>query len=254
MCHTSMKVHQRSWGLTTGVNYWKPLPKFRILSFLALVFCYACSYRAQEPGPLTRDLITETPCTVPCWQGIVPGQTTEQEAIDILFSDLRPEYVRDPQIYREDRDMGTTIRWMTKGAKVPPALPPPGHWPLSEAPWNEVRIRDDVVDRIYLTLDAGLTAQMVIEEWGTPSQFSAGVYGVDYLVARAGLLYPEQGVSFSVYLDPRDDPLELRPDSQVVGATLYPPVPTEQWLANMRTPGKLYDWPGFGPIDSAMLQ
>ena len=100
---------------------------------------------------------------------------------------------------------------------------------------------------------------MVVDKWGEPSRFSAGIYGVEYIVARAGLLYPEQGINFSVYLDPRDDPLVLSPDSQVVGATFYPPMRLEEWLANKRgtcrgIPDQTLNWPGFGPIDLTVIE
>ena len=254
MCCDRRQTHHSSSNTAAVGKQCKSLPRFAGLLVVVLVVCYVCSDRHQKLGPLVADVLKETPCAAPCWQGIVPGQTTEQEAIDILFSDARPRYIKEPDIYRQDWGMETTIRWLTRGAKVPPALSPPGWWPQSAAPLNTVKIRDGIVDCIDLAFDAGLTAQMVIDKWGNPSRFSAEVYGVEYIVARAGFFYPEQGINFGVYLDPRDDPLVLNPNSQIVGAVFYPPMLLEQWLTSNHSecrgrPDQTRRWPGFGFLD-----
>jgi hypothetical protein len=38
----------------------------------------------RRPAPVDRSILTDAPYAAPCWQGIVPGQTTADEAFQIL--------------------------------------------------------------------------------------------------------------------------------------------------------------------------
>ena len=95
LCPRPAKETSLSGSLRTCIilRQWYLLPVNLSCLFIALLVFYGCVSESEERGPLVQDLLNDTPCDAPCWQGIVPGQTTGQEAIDILFSDTGPSYV-----------------------------------------------------------------------------------------------------------------------------------------------------------------
>jgi len=223
---------------------------------IVLSLCNACSGRQQKQGPLVQDLLNDMPCAAPCWQRIIPGQTTRQEAIDILFADTRKSYIRDPKIYDREWDKGTIIRWWTRDVKLGSKISPRG----------EVRIHDDVVHCVVLGLDGGLTAQMVIDKWESPGRVATRAAGAEQVTFTALLFYPEQGLELGIDLDPHSDPLVLGPEDSVGGVSLYAPMDESQWMEEeipKRFLGcsgkplhddKILDWTGFGPIDPESIE
>lgn len=47
-----------------------------------LAFITGCQVTLEQPSD--RSILTDEPCPAPCWQGIVPGETTIDEAVAIL--------------------------------------------------------------------------------------------------------------------------------------------------------------------------
>ena len=213
-----------------------------------LALSITCCSARQENGPLVEDVLDDRPCAIPCWQEIVPGQTTEQEAIDILSGKDRPRYIGRPGISHLRNKDETIIRWKTKGAKTPRRI----------SSTSMMWIREGIVHHTHLVFDPGLTAQMVVSRWGEPNKFFVYVHGTEYLSERARLCYPELGVEFIVFLDFGRMPLTLNQDDQVLFARLYAPMTVEQWLSEEldqdpwryrpQDPDKILDWPGFGVI------
>jgi len=51
---------------------------------LILLLCLASLYFLYDYGLFAepdRSILTDEPCAAPCWHGIIPSQTTEEEAI-----------------------------------------------------------------------------------------------------------------------------------------------------------------------------
>jgi hypothetical protein len=235
------------------MTYAKPRWRLRSLSFIAtfvvvLLLCGACVSEKQEVDSLAEDLLNDRPCPIPCWQGIVPGQTTEQEAVDILSAKDRPTYIGRPGISHLKGKEETIIKWKNKGAEMPRQVS------SASAMW----IRKGTVHHTLLTLDPGLTAQMVVDKWGEPNKIFVYVHGAEYLHEWASLCYPELGVEFTVFLGFGRTPLTLSPDDPVLLSDLYVPMTVEQWLSESldqdpwryrpQDPNKILDWPGFGSI------
>ncbi|HUW96175.1 MAG TPA: hypothetical protein VMW58_10345, partial [Anaerolineae bacterium] len=73
------------------------------LGVLILGLCVGCG----EPAPLDKSLLTGEPCEPPCWQGLVPGTSTEAEVDEFLATS---EYV-EPGIEKSRYPGGLEIRW-----------------------------------------------------------------------------------------------------------------------------------------------
>lgn len=223
-----------------------------IVTLLAIgLLCQACIYRQSQSA--VEDLMSDDPCPPPCWQGIIPGQTTEQEAIDILLADTRSDYILSPNFSKLEDSTKTMIYWVIKGAKMPSGV----------SALSSLHIWDGKVHDIDLKLDAGLTVQRVIDRWGEPKKSFVYTYGKHGLHGWAVLCYPEQGLEFTAYLPFDPTSLSLDPDDQVLFAFFYAPMTEEQWLSEPldqypwrirpRDPGKIADWLGFGTIPPNMI-
>jgi len=56
------------------------VPGFVLITLILLVGCQSIPRRKG----VDRSILTNVPCAAPCWQGIIPGQTTADEAFEIL--------------------------------------------------------------------------------------------------------------------------------------------------------------------------
>lgn len=214
----------------------------------ALLLCGACIREQQRQGPLVKDLLNDVPCAAPCWQGITPGTTTEREAIDILLAETRSSYMTEPSIAYRDDTGKAVVRWITKAARMPSGV----------SSVSELYTLEHKTHLARLTLDTGLTAQMIVEKWGEPAVFFVYRAGRHLPHYWAQFCYPEQGIEFGVWIDSGKDRLVLDPDDRVSFAYFYAPMTKEQWLTSPldqyqwafrpRDPNKILEWPGFGPL------
>jgi hypothetical protein len=242
-----LSTHPRICGFSPPTEGAIPLAPIACMVFL-LVLCSACASSPQEQGPVAKDLLGDVPCVAPCWQGITPGQTSEQETVRILHNSTANGPFAEATI-SDPNDMGEiTVRWLTRNAKMP----------FGVSALSELRIRQGIVHHIYLALDIGLTAQMVLDKWGEPSKTYVYSVGIDPPHTAMTLCYPEKGIECDVHLEPANGTLTLEPNNRVLKVLFYSPMTEEQWLNEplgenpWRTRpsegSKILDWPGFGPI------
>jgi hypothetical protein len=219
----------------------------------ALLLCGACIGEQQRQGPLVEGLLNDVPCAAPCWEGITPGTTTEQEAIDILLAETRSSYMTEPSIAYRDDTGKVVVRWITKATRMPSGV----------SSVSELHTLRHKTHHVSLTLDTGLTAQMIIEKWGEPAivfVYQAGRHPPHFW---AQFCYPEQGIELGVFMDSGNDPLVLDPDDRVSFAYFYAPMSREEWLTGPvdqhswmfrpTDPDKILEWIGFGTISPEVI-
>jgi hypothetical protein len=61
------------------IKSWRIVPAIGLI--LITVFLIGCALGSR---PVDRSILADDPCAAPCWQGIVPGQTTMAEAMAIV--------------------------------------------------------------------------------------------------------------------------------------------------------------------------
>jgi hypothetical protein len=161
----------------------------------------------QEAAVVDRSLLTPEECTPPCWQGIVPGTTTLDDAWAIV-SDL--EFVdRASMRSRRNcyRDGEHCIEWETA---------------LSD--WQNyvgrILIEDDVVSYIRLVLEYELTVQDLIDQYGTPNKVITSQVPNNSRYYHTDMLWFHNGLS--VALDLSSQAL-VGSDQRVESVSYYPP-------------------------------
>jgi hypothetical protein len=234
------------------------LPNCVAVWALILSLCAACGSQQQRNSSLVDDLLHDRPCALPCWHELMPGQSSEQQAIDVLFSSDRSRYIGKPSLSSVDFRKQTIITWKTRGAEMPSEV----------STLSRMEIVEGLVDHIFLVLDPGLTAQMVIDKWGMPSAISVYTYGRHRMYWWVNLYYPALGVDFTVWINADGEladaalfareSLRIEPSNRVLFAYLYVSMTEEKWLdtypnpdaptSGPSNPDNIRNWPGFGPI------
>lgn len=214
------------------------------LALLVSGLCAGCG----EPPPLDMSLLTGEPCEPPCWQGLTPGVSTEDEVMDLLRTS---ELVDQSSIFRGEvtrgrgEVVGTTIQWWSTAN-------------VSNLPrqfGNDSVIKEGLLQHMTIWLDAEVTVQDLMERYGVPDNFTAWLEPVDPPRVKVTLFYPRYGFQATLII-PRDD-VRLRPETEIVRVWYFRSASRmEGYLRLCREVGypsasedTLQDWHGYGPID-----
>jgi hypothetical protein len=176
-----------------------------------LVFLAACA-----PPPNLRDttmwqdtsLITNEPCTAPCWQGITPGETT-WSAARVIVEDLQGR--GEVQEQNQDGQIGAV--WQSEGSEQ--------FCCAIVSNSGEAVDENDVVNYVQVRLAPGITLGDLIEVQGEPAYVVNGEAVTEdqaYIVllypnistivyafvggAESGILSASSEIVFAVYLTP----------------------------------------------------
>jgi hypothetical protein len=241
--HDAVRL-QRRWGKDQDrKGGGRPMPTAKLVaSFLAVaVWAIAACVGCGQPPPLDMSLLTGEPCAPPCWQGLTPGVSTEEEVLEYAASshDLA-DYHLDTSASR------TVIQWQT----------PCG---ASQRVDNFLLIRDDMLSVIMVCLDYELTLAQSLETYGPPESFRANRKGGSSIDAEVILFHPTLGLASRLELKPSAEGYELRPDGKVMRVWYFAPTSLDglSGLAGwIPFPDKrenaeivLQDWQGYGFIE-----
>jgi hypothetical protein len=197
---------------------------------------------------LDTSLLTDEPCAVPCWQNIVPGVTTEQEARKLLEDS---PFVRKDSLNYDSKGWGgyTWFLWNGRSKKYD----------------NGLYIREGKVVLIQIHVDYSLTAGQVVSKFGPPERVYVGLGGGGNVLI-AYLDYPAQGLRFTVDWSVRDLSERsmvdsgialLTEDREIADVAYFAPGPLEEVLQNpyLNVPDEVevylkraQEWKGFGRI------
>ena len=199
---------------------------------------------------LDASLLTDDPCAAPCWQNIVPGVTTFEEAQSQLETS---PFVRNGSLDCHVAESGEThdqFFWHGRSMKY----------------YNYLYLREGKVVLIDIHPDYTLTLGQVVDKFGPPERVYVGLgLGGNLLIAY--LDYPAQGLRFTAEWPVRDRTERrivdsgialLTEDREIVEVAYFAPGPLEDVLQNPhRYPPKgrveeylerAQEWEGFGRI------
>jgi hypothetical protein len=234
------------------MRLWKVVAVLVVLSLLAvggwLTVHLADWFSMPE---LDTSLLTDDPCVAPCWQNIIPGVTTEQEARSLLKG--------SPFVRKDSLDYAIA-NWKSGGEGY--------DWFVwngrSKKYRNALYLREGKTVLIQLHVDYTLTAGQVANKFGPPERVYAKLTGGGVLIAY--LDYPAQGLRFTADWSPRDHTelnmavsgiALLTEDREIVEVAYFAPGPLEEVLQNpyLNAPveveeylKRVQEWEGFGYI------
>ena len=226
------------------MNHDTPARKVPLAAFVLVLMATVQSCAVTQEPIVAQGLLTGEPCGAPCWQGLVPGSSTEDEVTRFLSGS---EYVAAP--YAVDpgpREGLTVLRWDRRGAS---------------GEENAFDIQDGVLSLMTMYVDSDVTLEQVVGRYGTPDQFAAGLKMSGRMYTLVSLFYREPGMILELHL--YEDVPELKPGTKVVRVWYFEPVPLDQAIATLE--GKKgepledfqlewlnhwHDWEGYGVVEA----
>ena len=220
--------------------------RLRYLPLVTLVFALAATVTScavtQEPL-VAQGLLTGEPCGPPCWQGLVPGVSSEEEVDELLRTN---EYVHFHTVYDDRYEGGVATRWQRRG---------------QTGAWNMFDVQDGVLEVMRMYCDSEVLLEQLIDRYGAPDKFEAGLVMLDGPVhTKVDLFYLELGMMIELHL-PADGPV-LSPDTRVLKIQYFEPDALEDVLATiwlkkgvsladleLRWLEDWRDWQGYGPLE-----
>ncbi|NIN64367.1 MAG: hypothetical protein GTO63_06635 [Anaerolineae bacterium] len=200
-----------------------------------------------EPPSVDTSLLTGEPCEPPCWQGLTPGVSTEEEVNEFVRTS---ELVDRTTLFRGDITRGTgevvgvSVQWWSRAdtAGVPRQF------------GNSFSIKDGILQYMTIFLDVEVTVEDLLERYGPPDKFSAYMVGAHPAWVELTLYYPEYGFMSELIIPPDD--VRLTPEREVLYVWYFRAAPLEEFLEMSRDIGHptvsddvLQDWQGYGPME-----
>jgi len=209
-----------------------------------IVACVGCT----QPPPLDMTLLTGEPCEPPCWQGLTPGQSTEEDVAAFMES---TGFVDTRTVHRAGFTRLTRDGEEVAGIGI--------HWSSSAGlgPCNHLSIEEGVLKYITICPDYNLALERLFDRYGPPEKYHAILQGFERRWVEVTLFYPTHGFTVDVVLAYDDG--TLQPESSVASMWYFRAAPLDRfielgWEAGYfgRTPARwpefLHDWQGYGPI------
>jgi hypothetical protein len=209
-----------------------------------------------SPSEPDRSLLTGEPCPAPCWHGVVPGESDEEEVRCALEDN---PFVAQQSISRrvEEYDQ-LAVEYVVF------------YWRSTSGGENWIHLSDGVVVDVSLDVDYELTLGEIVKEFGAPEYLYGFIEGVERFNYLVWFGYPEQGLSFcsvtrnitvSDYLIPDRAGVGILPENlEVTEALYFAPTSLQRFLEEVGArPREMVDylldnaheWQGFGTIELA---
>lgn len=180
---------------------------------------------------VSKDILLNSPCTAPCWQGIVPGAEMEVDQLVQILTWL--DSARSISQY--DTAGGTEIRWRWK------------QWPWKLSGYNSIYLTSQKVNNVSLSIEFVLTIEEIVNLYGEPEAVNWGPAGTpERPYTRMNLFYPTQGLQFVARL-PLYSPV-LEPSTRLIASVYFSPAESvTSWVDSTKI-SNLRTWPGYGEL------
>lgn len=168
---------------------------FRTLLFLLFtILLSGCAYSLERdascPTCVNPTSVSVTPCPA-CWQGLVPGQSSEQDVLDFIEQKLTDEEKGQAMDSVAVRTSCHVFRWLTRQ----------GSGFDFEDRVREIHVEHGVTSYIMVEMPLfGPTMKDVVEIYGPPeyvfSMLAVGPDGQHYILE---VYYPSHGLAFKLH-------------------------------------------------------
>lgn len=215
------------------------MKKLILLIFLLITAC------SVSPGE--ESILDKSSCDLPCWNGIIPGQTTEEEFLEIL-QDL-PNIDTDTIKHQKTSEGNIFDKLIFFSFRQ--------NWTLSQRPklHGEAAVIENIVSKFIICGAITTSMDRLVEEVGEPEHIISGnnFYGGRLVI----LINAEKGVKYSYTTEL--DKLEITPETRIDCISTFDPSISEKMLEAgyfsngdynaEQTLSAWYPWEGYGNLD-----
>lgn len=194
---------------------------FATILVLVMVACAPPPNIRDENNLKDTSLLNGEPCEAPCWNNIVPGETTYRDAKIIIEDDTRFQNVQEAEFDEE-----TTAKVFGFSD---------GEGPLCCQILSE---DGEIVDSLLLLLAPRMTLGEVIDKYGDPTYLLGDEVTEDQ--ALISLIYPDVPMVIYVFVAGSAEG-ELTEGSDIIGAIYM----TEDDMERIINTNSLYEWDGY---------
>jgi hypothetical protein len=214
-----------------------------LAAFVFVVTAAVTSCGLTQEALVTQGLLTGEECAPPCFQGLVPGSSTEDEVRQFLRSG---EYAVGPYaVIERSQQRVLVLKWDRRGLG---------------GQKNEFQVQDGVLALMGMYVDSDVTLEQVVNRYGTPDSLRAGLKMSGRVYTVVSLFYQEAGMILQLHL--YDEVPQLRPSTEVVRVWYFDPVPLEEAVAVLAGKkgqaledfesewlGYWHEWQGYGVVE-----
>lgn len=186
-------------------------------------------------------LLADTTCEPPCWEGIIPGDTQEEDALarlrevpGIVRSSIRSVTVDEDRSY---------VSWIFRGARES----------------GRLILRSGTVISIKLGTEGSVDFGGLVAHLGEPELVSAIVGWADGRWLRVSLLYPTKGIAathFDAFFPSRVDSVQVQESMPIEELIYFDPYLYDELLTSWGIIRQDYEsiqqsftpWVGFSPL------
>jgi hypothetical protein len=166
----------------------------KIIVFSTFIIVSASCYSLPIPTPtfapvpeeLTdQSILTNNPCTAPCWNNLIPDQSSTQDALELLttipFIDSENIIIRSSSWWPSSENEDHIPAILIRGLCAQPA----------RTVCVEILVVEDKVKEISLFPNYKLTLEGIVGNLGEPDYMVSNPWGVECLGCTIRLFWPE---------------------------------------------------------------
>jgi len=148
-----------------------------------LLFLLGCA------GPVDRSLSTDDPCQAPCWQGLIPGKSNEDDVRQVLTNSpfVRLDTLESEAMTVKDHNL-IEYAWRDYGR---------------DEQYNRLYLQGGRVLFIELDVDYRLSFGDVVSRFGPPEGVYAFAMMKEFLNYSVVFDYPSRGLEFTSFSHPK---------------------------------------------------
>lgn len=218
-----------------------------------LLILVGCTYSLERDATRCPPYEATGVCR-PCWEGLTPGQSTEQDLLDFIDQNLN-EKERDQALHFRSITPCRQYQWMTRAGSV---------FDLEDRV-REIHVEQGLVSniKVYTPL-IGPTMRQVFKEYGPPEYVdSALAVGPDGQYYFLEVYYPSRGLAFEL-LPSQTQIGEITSDTRVYMVEYFAPGDLMSFLTTRNScflspkqatraaevdSSSVRPWTGFGKVD-----
>lgn len=229
------------------LNYWRSLTLHYLLGIflaVALVGCVsiAAPTSTLEPSLTDQSILTDSPCTAPCWYGLELGKSTKADALMAAralsfidpkeFPEMPDHYLYMAGLKEEDKDATSVTLQCRQPEKQGCVI---------------LRFVNDSLKEIWLFPNYAISLSQLVAHLGEPEYIQFSPTSAESPFCDMSVVWKQRGIGVGFYSGIRCNQAhkDQRVDRDLQTQIIRYMLPENSVLARIPDPGRDFPWAGF---------